>query len=177
MRCEVGEQAGVDKTRAMSGARTTRVEMPLGTLQGPSDLGGDLLQGLQPRRQPEPVCLRHGCDGEWRPHLALGVDAGHDGLALWGRIACVAPPLPPFGATVLVPSPWRTRRARCCAAARWAMRALNARSRAPSAAHVAKARETLLSGRAGWPSGSLGIGKHGHGIPVERTPTLPVKTP
>jgi hypothetical protein len=73
------------------------------------------------------------------------VGDGDDLFPLLMRVARVANAIAPFWATVLVPSPWSTRRARCGSAARWATLAMNACSSDPSSAHVAKALYTLVS--------------------------------
>ena len=67
------------------------------------------------------------------------VGDGDDLLALLVLIARVANPVAPFLATVLVPSPWSTRRSRCFSSARWATLAMNACWSEPSSDHLAKA--------------------------------------
>src|SRR5439155_22095427 len=97
-------------------------------------------------------------------------------LALLVWVPRIPQAIPPFVATVLVPAPCRTRRARCFAAARGATLARNACQSEPSAAHVAKTVSTVGSGRAGVPSESVGTGKHCHGRPVDRRHTMRLQT-
>ena len=66
------------------------------------------------------------------------VDDRDDLLAFLVFIARVANAIPPFLATVLVPSPWSTRRSRCFSVERWATLARNACQSDPSSAHLAK---------------------------------------
>src|SRR6266498_2052247 len=65
---------------------------------------------------------------------------GDDLLPLLVFIARVANPIAPFLATVLVPSPWSTRRSSFFSAERWATLAVNACWSDPSFDHLAKAQ-------------------------------------
>src|SRR2546425_6679091 len=66
------------------------------------------------------------------------VDDGNDLLALLVFVPREANAIAPFLATVLVPSPWSTRRSRCFSSARWATLAINACSNDPSSAAPGK---------------------------------------
>src|SRR6266852_2233829 len=65
------------------------------------------------------------------------VDDGNDLLALLVFIPREPNAIPPFLATVLVPSPWSTLRSSCFSAARCRTLATNACHSDPSSAHVA----------------------------------------
>src|SRR2546426_8493482 len=82
------------------------------------------------------------------------VDDGNDLLALLVFVARVANAIPPFLATVLVPSPWRTLRSSCFSAARCRTLATNACHSAPSSAHLAldRPRARSIAGLFSWPS-------------------------
>src|SRR6267143_6607856 len=70
---------------------------------------------------------------------------GDDFLALLVLVAGVANPIPPFLATVLVPSPWSMLVSRCFAAARCRTLATNACHSDPSSAHLALDRPRARS--------------------------------
>jgi hypothetical protein len=55
--------------------------------------------------------LMHGSNGAWSHHRAMVVGDGNDLLPFLVLITRVTNTLAPFGATVLVPSPWLTLRA------------------------------------------------------------------
>src|SRR6266581_1691313 len=71
-------------------------------------------------------------------HIAIVVYYGDDLLPFLVFVAGVANAIPPFLATVLVPSPWRILRSSFFAAERWATLATNACQSDPSSAHLAK---------------------------------------
>jgi hypothetical protein len=70
--------------------------------------------------------------------MAMVVRDREDFLALLVFVPRVPNPIPPFLATVLVPSPCSTRISRCFSAARCATLAMNAYQSDPSSAHFAK---------------------------------------
>ena len=70
--------------------------------------------------------------------VAMIVDDGDDFLPLLMFVAGVANPIAPFFATVLVLSPWSTRRSSCFSTARCRTLATNACQSDPSSAHLAK---------------------------------------
>src|SRR5438128_9995812 len=82
------------------------------------------------------------------------VDDGNDLLALLVFVAGIADAIPPFLATVLVPSPCSTRRSSCFSAARCATLAINACQSEPSSAHLAldRPRARSIAGLFSWPS-------------------------
>src|SRR2546422_3074528 len=69
------------------------------------------------------------------------VDDGNDLLALLVFVPRVPNPIPPFLATVLVPSPWSTLVSSCFSAARCRTLARNACQSDPSSAHLAVGRD------------------------------------
>ncbi len=69
------------------------------------------------------------------------VDDGNDLLALLVFVAGIADAIPPFLATVLVPSPWSMLRSSCFSAARCRTLATNACQSDPSSAHFAVGRD------------------------------------
>jgi predicted aldo/keto reductase-like oxidoreductase len=71
------------------------------------------------------------------------IDDGNDRFALLVFVPRVPNPITTFLATVLVPSPWSTRRSRCFSAVRCRTLAINDRHSDPSLAHVAKTLETV----------------------------------
>src|SRR5215831_9196342 len=90
------------------------------------------------------------------------VKNGDDFLAFLMLVAGIADAIAPFVATVLVPSPWSTRRSSCCSAARCHTRAMHARPSDPSSAHVAKPLETVVSWK-GWCP--IGLVRPGQALP------------
>ena len=72
------------------------------------------------------------------------IDNGDDFLALLVLVAGIADAIPPFLATVLVPSPCSTLVSRCCAVARCATLAINACQSDPSSAHLAQTLEMVV---------------------------------
>jgi hypothetical protein len=104
-------------------------------------LFGHLFQRFQAFRSQDHVGLIDGSHGDGRSHRAMMVDDGNDLLALLVFVPREANAIPPFLATVLVPSPWSTRRSSCFAAARCRTLATNACQSDPSSAHVAVGRD------------------------------------
>src|SRR5438309_12129190 len=82
------------------------------------------------------------------------IDDGNDLVALLVFVPRVPNTIPPFLATVLVPSPWSTLRSRRFSAARCRTLATNARHSDPSSAHVAldRPRARSIAGLFSWPS-------------------------
>src|SRR5207253_9406700 len=82
------------------------------------------------------------------------VDDGNDLLALLVFVPRVPNPIPPFLATVLVPSPWSTLISSCFSAARCRTLATNACHSDPSSAHLAldRPRARSIAGLFSWPS-------------------------
>src|SRR2546430_9848915 len=69
--------------------------------------------------------------------MAMIIDDGNDLVALLVFVPRVPNAIPPFLATVFVPSPWSTLVSRCFSAARWRTLARNACQSDPSSAHLA----------------------------------------
>src|SRR5215831_13592642 len=78
------------------------------------------------------------CHGQGSQHIAMVVGHGDDLLSFLVLVARVANAIAPFLATVLVPSPWSTRRSSCFSPARCRTLATNACHSDPSSAHRAK---------------------------------------
>ena len=136
--CDVGEHAGIENTFAIVRGIQARVKIELRTCQHQACHFGDLCQCVETIRQQHHLRFMHWRDGERRQDIALVVGHRDDLLPLLVLVARVPNPIAPFLATVLVPSPWRIRRSRCCAAARWRTLATNACHSEPSSAHLAK---------------------------------------
>jgi xanthosine utilization system XapX-like protein len=163
---DVGEQAGIENALAIVRGVKATSAVEIRTSQSHPDLFGHLLQRFQARREQDQVCLIDRRHGDRRYDIALGVRDGDDLLPLLMFVPRVANAIPPFLATVLVPSPCSTLTSRCCSAARCRTLARNACQSDPSSAHFAKARETVVEGRAGVPLAPFGSGRHFHCIPV-----------
>src|SRR6266446_2784818 len=73
------------------------------------------------------------------------VDDGNDLVALLVFVAGIADAIPPFLATVLVPSPWSMLRSSCFSATRCRILATNACHSDPSSAHFALDRPRARS--------------------------------
>src|SRR6266481_10106319 len=73
------------------------------------------------------------------------IDDGNNLVALLVFVSRISNPIPPFFATVLVPSPCSTLRSRCFSAERWATLATNACHSDPSSAHLALDRPRARS--------------------------------
>src|SRR4029450_12068206 len=102
------------------------------SLQAQGDFRGIAL------REEAHVGLIDGRHGDRRQDVALVLRHGDDLLAFLVFVPREPDTIPPFLATVFVPSPWRIRRSRCFSAARCRTLATNARHSDPSSAHFAK---------------------------------------
>ena len=162
----VGNQPGIEHTLPIVRSIKAAIEVEIGASQVHTDLLSHLLQRVQAFREQAHVRLMHGSHGEGSQAIALVVRDGDAFLALLVCVPRVPDAIPPCFATVLVPSPWSPGRSRCGAAARCRTLARNACHRAPSSAHLAKARETVVEWMAGVPWVSVGTGQPFHGIPV-----------
>ena len=105
----VGDHAGVENALAIVRGIKTSVEIDIRASEVQTDLFGYLLQGFQTIWKQHHIRFIHGSDGKRRQHIAMVVCHGDDFLSLLVLVARVANPIAPFLATVLVPSPWRTR--------------------------------------------------------------------
>ena len=138
MLCAGGAQARLAAHLPMMSGIAAAIAVDRGASAVQTARAGHRLQGLQPRRQQAPSRLSDGCHGDGSSDLPLVLRERDDLLA---RLVCVLripAAIPPVWATVVVPSPWRTRRARFVSSARGATLAVNACQRDPSAAHVAQ---------------------------------------
>jgi hypothetical protein len=134
----VGDQTRIENALPIMRRIKAAIEVEISASQVQPTLFGHLLQGLQPFRQQDHVRLIDRCHGKGSQHIAMGVGDGDDLLPFLVLVARVANPIPPFLATVLVPSPCSTLRSRCFSAARCATLAINACQSDPSSAHLAK---------------------------------------
>ena len=159
--CDGGDPTRMAHARAMACGRPAAIAVEGGTSHVHPARLGHRLQSVQALgKQPHLWCM-HGCTWEgaktapWLSGMALPCSP----------CGCLSPAEP-------IPSPWRILRARGCAWARWAPRATHACQSDPSAAHGAQTLATVGAWLAGVPWASGGIGTHGHGIPVQSTPTM-----
>jgi hypothetical protein len=136
--CDVGDEARMAHAMPMACGIIAALEVEGGASQVRPDLRGHLLQGVEPLRQQEHVCLmdgsnRGGCDD--RVMLVCDRDTL---FPCPRRVSRLSNSIAPCVATVLVPSPWSTLISRCFAAARWATRAMHACHSDPSPARFVK---------------------------------------
>src|SRR5262245_25402896 len=140
----IGEQARLEDARPI----VCRIKTAIQIARGPSEVSpalfGHLLQRLEALRQQAPVRLMDGRPGDRRYDVAMMVDDRNDLVALLMLVPRDANAIAPFLATVLVPSPWSTLRSSCFASARCRTLATHACHSAPSSAHVAKTRYTVV---------------------------------
>ena len=133
-----GEQARLEHGRAIACGITATIEVERRASAVPPHLLRHLLHRLQALRQQHHIRFMDGRHGDRRSDRPISVDERDDFLALLVWVPRIPQAIPPFVATVLVPAPCRTRRARCFAAARGATLARNACQSEPAAAHVAQ---------------------------------------
>jgi hypothetical protein len=143
--CEVGKHPSLEAHLAMARGINAAIAVERSAAEVHPDRLGHFLQGLQTLRSPHHLRCMHGRDGQGREHRAMVVRDGDDLVPLLGLVARVAEAIAPCFATVLVPSPCRTRRASFFSAARWATRAINACWRDLSSAHLATTLSTVVS--------------------------------
>src|SRR5262245_41325428 len=135
---DVGDHPRIENALPIRSGVKAAVEIDRSASEVHPDLFRHLLQGVQTLGQQDHVRLIDGCHGEGSQHIAIVVGHGDDLLSLLVFVARVANAIAPFLATVLVPSPWSTRRSSCFSAERWATLATNACQSDPSSAHLAK---------------------------------------
>src|SRR5882724_3156603 len=136
--CDVRDHAGVEYALAIGERIKAPIEGEIGAVQVQPHFFGHLFQRLQALRQQHHIGLIDGCHGDGRYDVAMMVNDGHDLLALLVFVPREAHAIAPFLATVLVPSPWSTRRSSCFSVARCRTLATNACQSDPSSAHLAK---------------------------------------
>src|SRR5499427_3703532 len=120
------------------------IEVEIGAFEVQTDLFGHAFQCFQTIREQHHVRLIHGSHGDGSEHIPMVVDDGDDFLALLVLVAGIADAIPPFFATVLVPSPWSTLRSSCFSTTRCRTLATNACQSDPSSAHLAKTLYTVV---------------------------------
>src|SRR5918912_4199643 len=138
MLCDVRNEPRIEHALPIAGRIKATIEVEIGASEVYPDGLGHLLQCLQALREQHHICCIDGRHGDRRSDRAM---IGRDRDDLLPRLVFVprvANPIPPFLATVLVPSPWSTRKSSCCSAARCRTLATNACQRDPSSAHLAK---------------------------------------
>src|SRR4249920_2560305 len=136
----VGNHTCVENALAIVCGIKAAIEVEVGASQVQPDLLGHLLQGLQALGKEHHICFIHGSHGDGSQHRAIVVYDRDDFLTLLVFVPRVPDAIPPFLATVLVPSPCSTLVSRCFAAARCCTLARKACQSDPSSAHLAKAR-------------------------------------
>jgi hypothetical protein len=136
--CDVGDHAGIEKALSIRHSIKAAIEIARGPSEVQPDLCGHLFQRLQALGYQDHVCFVDRSHGDRREDRAMIVDDSDDFLPLLMFVARVAKPIAPFFATVLVPSPWSTRRSSCFSTARGRTLATNACQSEPSSAHRAK---------------------------------------
>jgi hypothetical protein len=172
MRREVGEQARMQKARALAGGSTATIEVHRGASQVPANLLGSLLPRFPARWAQAQSGLMAGRPRDRREDVAVVLRPGADVLPVLGFVPRVPHPSAPVVATVWVPSPWSPRRASGCAAARGRPLAPNARHSDPSSAPLATTVYTVVAGLAGVPLVSWGMGRHFYCLPGSSTQKL-----
>src|SRR5262245_61651302 len=135
---DVGDHAGIENALTIVRGIKSGVEIEIRSCEDQPDHFSDLLQGVQTLWQQQHVGLIDRSHGEWRQHIAVIVGHSDDLLALLMLVARVPDAVSPFFATVLVPSPWRTRRSSFFSSERCPTLAMNACWSDPSSAHLAK---------------------------------------
>jgi hypothetical protein len=135
----VGDQPSIENALAVVLGIKARVEIQIGPCECQTNGFGDQLQASQSLRKQHHIGCIHWRNRAWRDDIALVIGNGYNLLALLMFIAGIPDAIPPFLATVLVPSPWSTRRSSFFSSARWATLAINACWSEPSSAHLAKA--------------------------------------
>ena len=110
---DVGDHAGIEHALAIVRGIKAGVEIQIGASEVQTDRFGHSLQGFQSLWQQDHIRLIDGSHWAWRDDIAMVVGNGDNLLALLMFVARVANAIPPFLATVLVPSPWSTRRSSC----------------------------------------------------------------
>jgi hypothetical protein len=115
---DVWDHASIEDTLTIVRGIKASVEIQIGSSEVQTDRFGHSLQGFQSLWQQDHIRLIDGSHWAWRDDIAMVVGHGDNLLALLMFVARVANAIPPFLATVLVPSPWSTRRSRCFSAER-----------------------------------------------------------
>jgi hypothetical protein len=123
---DVRDHASIEDTLAIVRGIKASVEIQIGSSEVQTDRFGHSLQGFQSLWQQDHIRLIDGSHWAWRDEIAMVVGHGDNRLALLVLVARVANPIAPFLATVLVPSPWSTRRSSFFPVERWATLAVNA---------------------------------------------------
>jgi hypothetical protein len=105
----VGDQPSIENTLAIVLGIKSRVEIQIGPCECQTNGFGDQLQASQALRKQHHVGCIHWRKGAWRDDIAMVVGNGYNLLALLMFIARIPDAIPPFFATVFVPSPCSTR--------------------------------------------------------------------
>jgi hypothetical protein len=105
----VRDQPSIENTLAIVRGIKSRIEIQIGPYECQTNGFGDQLQASQALRPQHHVGGIHWCDGAWRDDIAMVIGNGYNLLALLMFIARIPDAIPPFFATVLVPSPCSTR--------------------------------------------------------------------
>src|SRR5262249_41521328 len=135
---DAGDHPRIKNALAIRFGVKAAVEIDISASEVQPDLFGHLLQSGQTLGQQNHVRLIDGCHGQGSQHVAIVVGHSDDLLPFLVLVPRIPNPITPFLATVLVPSPWSTRRSRCFSAERWATLATNACHSDPSSPHLTK---------------------------------------
>src|SRR5216683_7936687 len=135
---DVGDHTRIEDHLPIVRSIKATIEVEGGAFEVQTDLFGHAFQCFQTIREQHHIRFIHGSHGNGSEHRAMIVDDGNDLLALLVFVPRVPNPIPPFLATVLVPSPWSTLISSCFSVARCRTRAMNACQSDPSSAHLAK---------------------------------------
>jgi hypothetical protein len=133
----VGDHAGIENALAMVSGVKAAIEVEGGASQVQPDLLGHRLQGFQALGKEHHIRFIHGSHGDGSEDIAIVVRYRDDFFALLVFAPRIPNPIPPFLATVLVPSPWSMLISRCFSAERCVTLAMNACQSDPSSAHLA----------------------------------------
>ena len=165
---DVWDEPRVDDRFAVMPGIKPAIEIEIRAVDFQIRQSGHALQGVQSVRKEHGIRFVHRRYGKRGQHKAVVLDDREDLLALLMFVAGIADAIAPFLATVLVPSPWSTRRLSCFSTARCRTLATNACQSDPSSAHLANTLEIVVSWIASLPWVSCGIGSSNSnfGFPV-----------
>src|SRR5215471_13745078 len=141
---DVGDHTRIKNALAIGSGVKAAVEIDISTSEVQSNLFGHLLQRFQALWEQDHDGLIDGRHRDRRQTVALVLYNGDNLLPPLVFLPREPNPITPFLATVLVPSPWSTRRSSCFSAARCRTPATNARQSDPSSAHFAKTLYTVV---------------------------------
>src|SRR5215510_9274509 len=113
---DVGDHTRIKYTLAIGSGVKAAVEIDISTSEVQAHLFGHLLQRFQALWEQDHVGLIDGRHRDRRSNVALVLSKGDNLLPFLVFVPREPNPSAPFLATVLVPSPWSTRRSSCFSA-------------------------------------------------------------